>query len=566
MLLLLLTAAFAAAAFGILVTRVFHPFHRRIALGLYLTGWVPFLLSVQQHRTMLASAAEPIQGVLTGYELHVVLLIALLIAGYLIRTLLPSDPSPAEGLSDAELDALLAQDLQLLRYLLDRLELALQTLLTSGLLRTDRVEPLSADENRSVRSMWARYVEASFELDILKYRHRSFYRLPWRSREQAEAFLIAYGSFAAQYGAELELTRAVSTNDRVKTVLNEADPLADLPANSYAAVQRRLLHPDTLVRLSAGRAWIQVIRADLSRHAALLDRIEDSLQSVDEAVSQDPLGVLRNPMHYLEKKVFDAWFPVQKEAAVQVSYVRATSRRYFISPQRAGEATEALAPGDILLQRREWHLTNLGIPGYWTHAALYLGSPATLEAYFAGLPELEGSSVADYIAARRPAAWAALRKSDASGAPLAVIEALRAGVVLHSVEQSCSCDSLGALRPRVSRSDKLAAVVEALAHLGKPYDYNFDFTSDNELVCSELIYKAFHACADIALDPEEVNGRLLLSPNQMAIKFDDELGSEAAQLDFVLFIDGHDIDQLTEQPVEVFRDAWKRPKWHIIFT
>jgi len=134
------------------------------------------------------------------------------------------------------------------------------------------------------------------------------------------------------------------------------------------------------------------------------------------------------------------------------------------------------------------------------------------------------------------------------------------------VEQSCSCDSLGVLRPRVSRSDKLAAVVEALAHLGKPYDYNFDFTSDNELVCSELIYKAFHASADIALEPEEVNGRLLLSPNQMAIKFDEELGSETEQLEFVLFLDGRGIDQITEQSAEEFRGVWRRPKWHILFT
>ena len=149
---------------------------------------------------------------------------------------------------------------------------------------------------------------------------------------------------------------------------------------------------------------------------------------------------------------------------------------------------------------------------------------------------------------------------------MAIIEALRPGVVLHSVEQSCSCDSLGVLRPRVSRSDKLAAVVEALAHLGKPYDYNFDFTSDNELVCSELIYKAFHAAAGIALEPAEVNGRLLLSPNQMAIKFDEELGSASAELDFVLFLDGHDIDQVTEKPAEVFRSVWKRPKWHILLA
>ena len=300
--------------------------------------------------------------------------------------------------------------------------------------------------------------------------------------------------------------------------------------------------------------------------AAILDRVEDSLKDVTTAVYRDPLGVVRNPMHYLEQKVFDTWFPIQKEAATQVSYVRATDRRYFISPRRAGECADRLQPGDILLQRREWHLTNLGIPGYWTHAALYLGSPAALEAFFAGLPELGGGSVADYLAAQRPEAWAAMQEPDEHGDAMAVIEAIRPGVVLQSLEHSCGCDSFAAIRPRISRADKLAAVVEALAHLGKPYDYNFDFTSDNELVCSELIYKAFHAIEDIDLEPETVNGRLLLSPNQMAIKFDEELGSDIQQLDFALFLDGRDIDDVTEKDAEMLRGAWRRPKWHVLFA
>ncbi|MFT5683751.1 MAG: hypothetical protein ACI8RZ_004683 [Myxococcota bacterium] len=563
--LLVLTGLLSAAAFGILVTRIFHPLHRRIALLLYLAGWVPFLISVKQHRDRLNQTVEPIQGMLTGYELHIALLIALIVAGYLIRTLLPDEPSPAEGLSEVELSELLGQDLKLLRYLLDRFDGALDALIGSGLMHPSTAPP-SAEDNRRLRDLWAAYIEASFELDMLKYRHRSFHRLPWKSPAQAQAFLISYGAFAVQYGAELTLTRAVSTNDRVVTALNEADPAIDLPPDCYASIQRRLLHPDTLIRLNAGRAWIQVIRTDLSQNAAMLDRVEDALRSVDQAVSSDPLGVLRNPMHYLEKRAFDTWFPVQKEAAVQVSYVRATSRRYFISRQTAAAITDRLRPGDIFFQRREWHLTNLGIPGYWTHAALYLGSPAVIEDFFAGLLELEGGSVADYIAARRPEAWAALQKTDSEGEPLSVIEALRPGVVLHSVAESCSCDSLGVLRPRISRSDLLVAVIEALAHLGKPYDYNFDFTSDNELVCSELIYKAFHVSPDIQLEPEDVNGRLLLSPNQMAIKFDNELGGDTAQLEFVLFLDGRGIDIIEERGIEEFRVAWRRPKWHVLFT
>ncbi len=34
-----------------------------------------------------------------------------------------------------------------------------------------------------------------------------------------------------------------------------------------------------------------------------------------------------------------------------------------------------MEPGDIIVARQNWYLSNIGLPGFWPHAELYVGTP-----------------------------------------------------------------------------------------------------------------------------------------------------------------------------------------------
>jgi hypothetical protein len=548
--------ALAIAAFGVLGLRAGYPRHRWIATGLWLASWGPLVLSFVQHRDDLRARGLAVADALSEHWLHGGAIVGLLVVGYLVRVLFPTDPDVAPQLEKDELEARAHAGLLQLVYVMDKVEACIGALREAGL-GAKTGEALSADEEVLVRERWARFVEACFELDVLKAQYRAFYVLDPTGLAHARAFLVAYGAYVAEYRAEAVVTHEVGEDGVLRRMLDDANPRHDLAPDSYRALLERSVHPNTLLRLAAGRAYLKVV-GERVKDEPVFARVRAYLDQLDEMLDERPEGFLDNPLEYLERVAFDVWFPLQKNVTLGITAVHVPSREHFVCEAELRKAAGRLEPGDTLLMRREWHLTNLGIPGYWTHAALYTGTLEDIDRYFAGTPELEGKPASEVIRARYPDAYRHMSESRSS-----VIEAVGAGVVLRPLEVSGVCDSLAALRPVISKADKLRAIQDALEHLGKPYDYEFDFATDGAIICSELVYKAYRRAGGLALEPELFNGRFLLSPNAFCEKLDREYDG-ARQLEFALFLDGIAPGRVEDRDAAALRESHKRPKWHIL--
>ncbi len=182
-----------------------------------------------------------------------------------------------------------------------------------------------------------------------------------------------------------------------------------------------------------------------------------------------------------------------------------------------------LCAGDILLEKTPFRLTDKLIPGYWGHAAVWIGSERELKE----LGIWDDPVVVPY--------QEEIRKGRQ------VAEALRSGVELNPLEQFMNVDSLGILRRATDDNAQRAQVVlRVLRQIGKGYDFNFKVESKERIYCSKLIYLAY---GDLDRPARRVLGRATFTPDDVAA-----WALKGGELQLVAFY--HDGRQVIQRPRE----------------
>lgn len=101
-------------------------------------------------------------------------------------------------------------------------------------------------------------------------------------------------------------------------------------------------------------------------------------------------------------------------------------------------------------------------------------------------------------------------------------EALRSPQVLINRLESClKADHVAVLRPNLDSDQIRIALGEAFGHVGKPYDFEFDFNVSTRLVCTELIYRCYHRRGPIEFSLLKRLGRFTLTADDIAFQFLD---------------------------------------------
>ncbi len=435
-----------------------------------------------------------------------------------------------------------------------------------GIDRADQFQIIDQKSKQEIVAVSSRILDCLAHLDFIRYANQGFYyQLP--GEIHYESFINYYTAFLVQSSRAVNFINIINRNKALFTILDEAYPEYGLQENSFTEFKSHFLSPKQALEYSALKLIYRNKRPDIDPYYTRIALLEDCNSSLgfDYGIKLS----IQHAQDVIGNESFLLWFPIQKNVAEWMGTIYLFREgKHLISSKDIEDIQKQLIPGDILFQRREWNLSNAGIPGYWTHAAFFVGDSIERSQFanddsirsWVKTMGIASGSFEELLKATYPIAYENNVRHDSSQQAHTVLEALSPGVIFQTLKISLTCDGVGVLRPRLTELGKAQSIYKSFQYYGRAYDYNFDFLTDSTLVCSELIYKSFESSnsfVGIQFNTVEIAGRIMASANQMVKQFDRE--HDTINLDFVLFFDGNELESYsTPKSEDVFRTTWRR--------
>jgi hypothetical protein len=409
-----------------------------------------------------------------------------------------------------------------------------------SILETESLKTLSPDTKELLLPLWESYLDHFYRLEGLRIKHSSYWKINALKHPllHALSFSIFNTAFLVQNNQGSRFINILNNHERTCEWLEE--PNAQFPQYAYSRIKYRVLNFLTFDEISSQSSYFR------EKILPVLDTVSDTtIYWAERRQVSLPDTLLRmaadknvrktagNGVDILRKQLFSFFFPLQKGLAdfLGRTYYNPMKSGKYISSLQADSLEKLLVPGDLILTRSNYVASNIGLPGFWPHVALYAGK---------GVGKDSSNSV---------------------------IEALSEGTVYRPLTETAKADYMAVLRPKLPAEDKNTALQKAFSYIGIPYDFDFDFDTDATLVCSEVVYKSFQKREGmqkgLSIPLVSIAGRWTLPPNDIAKIYAQN--PDSGDFDFVAFIDhAPETDSAFFNSDSAFRTTYSRVKWDFL--
>jgi uncharacterized protein YycO len=348
----------------------------------------------------------------------------------------------------------------------------------------------SPTEDDQVTQLWTSYIKSRWALLETIVSLRSEFGNVYKNKNEVERnsaaeFLVGYATALILVDAARTLRDRFAGDALVRRKLNESYESFGIQAGTFDAIQLSLTKPANALGVrDAGEFYLNheaAFREFAQQSTELIELIAviDGLRSTIAVTAAD---YVRSRLADRKQQIRHQWirgnatkaiYAIQQWGSKLVSNISTNPAHVSIIPSAIVRSLNPLIrPGDVFVTRKECAVTNYFLPGFWPHAAMYVGNDQ-------------------------------------------VVESLKDGVRVRNMDSPLGNDCLAVIRPTLTEPEIGMAIDRAHQHVGKPYDFDFDFTRSDRMVCTEVVYRSYQGIGGIEFELTKRAGRHTLSAEDL---------------------------------------------------
>ncbi len=361
------------------------------------------------------------------------------------------------------------------------------------------------DEDEQVRELFSRYLTTRAALNSVldDMRPHAIAELKQTQPQHPEVFLVAFCTAVLLMRSGRYLIDRFRENKTIWRKLDEAEPRYGIPKKQFTNVYRSLtsvrnnmVFNDAVGYYRENKTQLLALRSDpvLKPIVQILEERDDFFEN---KTSDFVKKRLRYRLHSFIRRHHSGFknvtFGLFKVSGSLIAEMRNKWKRKRVAPAVQRKLAKLLQPGDVIITRHDDAASNLFLPGFWPHGALYVGTQAQRQEL-----DTEGAT------------W----KNKCTG-DNCVLEARKDGVLFRPLHDTLNVDACVVLRPKLKNEQIVEAITRGMTHQGKCYDFEFDFRRSDKLVCTEVIYRSYHGIGDMEFELKKRTGRVCLSAEDL---------------------------------------------------